>query len=82
MFPDPSTPYPLHCGLKRAVFLKNFITKQNIVVGDYTYYDDENHPEDFENKNVKYHHDFLGDKLIIGKFCQIAHGVTFLMNRN
>jgi virginiamycin A acetyltransferase len=27
-----------------------------------------------------YHYDFLGDKLIIGRFCQIASGVKFLMN--
>lgn len=31
-------------------------------------------------KNVLYHFDFIGDKLIIGKFCQIATGVRFLMN--
>ena len=31
-------------------------------------------------KNVKYHYDFIGDKLIIGKFCMIAPGVTFIMN--
>lgn len=31
-------------------------------------------------KNVKYHFDFIGDKLIIGKFCQIASGATFIMN--
>lgn len=27
-----------------------------------------------------YHYDFLGDKLIIGKFCAIATGATFIMN--
>ena len=80
LFPTPSTLYPISCGLKRAIFLKNFITKPNIIVGDYSYYDDENGPDDFENKNVKYHHEFLGDKLIVGKFCQIAQDVKFLMN--
>jgi virginiamycin A acetyltransferase len=29
---------------------------------------------------VKYHFDFIGDKLVIGKFCMIASGVTFIMN--
>jgi virginiamycin A acetyltransferase len=44
-------------------------------VGDYTYYDDFEDVANFE-KNVKYHFDFVGDKLIIGKFCMIASGVT------
>jgi virginiamycin A acetyltransferase len=66
-------------GVERLCFLKNIITNPNIIVGDYTYYDD---PEDVNNfnKNVLYHFDFIGDKLIIGKFCQIATGVRFIMN--
>ena len=48
-------------------------------MGDYTYYDDFEDVHNFE-KNVKYHFDFIGDKLIIGKFCMIASGVTFIMN--
>jgi virginiamycin A acetyltransferase len=48
-------------------------------VGDYTYYDDWEDVRNFE-KNVLYHFDFIGDKLIIGKFCAIAHGVKFIMN--
>jgi len=60
-------------------FLKNIITNPNIIVGDYTYYDDFEDVCNFE-KNVKYHFDFIGDELIIGKFCMIASGVTFIMN--
>ncbi len=78
-FPTPCAQYPLKFGLKRTVFLKNFITRSNIKVGDYTFYDDEKSPENFE-RNVKYHHEFIGDRLIIGKFCQIAQDVKFLMN--
>jgi virginiamycin A acetyltransferase len=48
-------------------------------VSDFTYYDDFEDVSNFE-KNVKYHFDFIGDKLIIGKFCMIASGVTFIMN--
>ena len=64
---------------KRMCFLKNIITNPNIIIGDYTYYDD---PDDVNNfmKNVLYHFDFIGDKLIIGKFCQIATNVRFIMN--
>jgi virginiamycin A acetyltransferase len=63
----------------RLCFLKNIITNPNIIVGDYTYYDDFEDVKNFE-KNVKYHFDFTGDKLIIGKFCMIASGVSFIMN--
>jgi virginiamycin A acetyltransferase len=76
--PDPNNPFPIpeH---PRLVFLKNCITRPNIIVGDYTYYDDPAGVENFE-ANVLYHFDFVGDKLIIGKFCAVATGVTFIMN--
>lgn len=79
MFPSPDTLYPLVFGMDRTCFLKNIITKPNIEVGDYTYYDDEEDVHNFE-KHVLYHYEFLGDKLVIGKFCQIASDVKFLMN--
>ncbi|HDR1486969.1 TPA: CatB-related O-acetyltransferase, partial [Pasteurella multocida] len=60
-------------------FLKNLVRHPNIIVGDFTYYDDAENVENFE-KNVKYHFDFLGDKLIIGKFCMIGSDVKFIMN--
>lgn len=76
---DPNKKYPID-GVERLGFLKNFITRNNIEVGDFTYYDDPNGVHEFEDNNVLYHFDFLGDKLIIGKFCQIASGVKFIMN--
>lgn len=76
--PAPTTKFPL-AHYDRLCFLKNVVKKPNIIVGDYTYYDDFENVENFE-KNVKYHFDFVGDKLIIGKFCMIASGVTFIMN--
>ncbi len=76
--PKPTTTFPLP-NYDRLCFLKNIITNPNIIVGDYTYYDDFEDVANFE-KNVKYHFDFIGDKLIIGKFCQIASGATFIMN--
>ena len=76
--PNKNILYPLE-NYKRLCFLKNIIKNANIIVGDYTYYDDFENVENFE-KNVKYHFDFIGDKLIIGKFCMIASGVTFIMN--
>ena len=76
--PDKNTAFPLE-HYDRLCFLKNIIKNPNIIVGDYTYYDDFENVENFE-KNVKYLFDFTGDKLIIGKFCMIASGVTFIMN--
>ncbi|MBN8522767.1 MAG: CatB-related O-acetyltransferase [Rickettsiales bacterium] len=75
---NPDVVYPIE-NWYRTCFLKNIITNPQIIVGDYTYYDDTEDVYNFE-KNVLYLFDFIGDKLIIGKFCQIASGVRFIMN--
>ena len=61
--PDKDKKFPLE-NYDRLCFLKNIIRNPDIIVGDYTYYDDFENPENFE-KNVKYHFPFPGDKLII-----------------
>ncbi len=76
--PNKDKAFPLN-NYNRLCFLKNIIKNPNIIVGDYTYYDDFENVENFE-KNVKYHFDFIDDKLIIGKFCMIASDVKFIMN--
>jgi virginiamycin A acetyltransferase len=76
--PNKDIKFPLN-NYDRLCFLKNIVKNPNIIVGDYTYYDDFENVENFE-KNVKYHFDFVGDKLIIGKFCMIASDVKFIMN--
>src|ERR1700758_757007 len=76
--PDKTKIFPLD-NYKRTCFLKNIIKNPQIIVGDYTYYDDPDDVYNFE-KNVLYLFDFMGDKLIIGKFCQIATGARFIMN--
>ena len=76
--PNPNAIYPNEA-IKSVVFIKNVITRPNILVGDYTYYDDVNGAERFED-HVTHHYPFLGDKLIIGKFCAIAKGIEFVMN--
>lgn len=78
MAPNKDLKFPLE-NYDRLCFLKNVIKNPNIIVGDYTYYDDFENVENFE-KNVKYHFDFIGDQLIIGKFCMIASDVKFIMN--
>ncbi|MFL4555694.1 streptogramin A O-acetyltransferase Vat(F) [Yersinia kristensenii] len=76
--PDPLCKHPL-VGFPQVCFIKNTTQNPNIIIGDYTYYDDPQDSENFE-RNVLYHYPFIGDKLIIGKFCALAHGVKFIMN--
>lgn len=74
MKPDPNIIFPV-IGCKTVTHVRPTIKNPNIIVGDFSYFSDT----DFE-KHVLHHYDFNGDKLIIGKFCQIASGVTFIMN--
>lgn len=60
-------------GFPQACFIKNTVKNPNILIGDYTYYDDPEGVEDFA-RNVLYHFPFIGYKLIIGKFCALAKG--------
>ncbi|MEO8227506.1 MAG: CatB-related O-acetyltransferase [Gemmatimonadota bacterium] len=76
--PSPDEPHPLP-GVTRLGFLRQFVTRPNIIVGDYTYYDDPRGPEHFEEQ-VLYHFDFIGDRLIIGRYSAIAAEATFIMN--
>lgn len=76
--PSPLNKHPME-GFPQVCFIKNTAQSPNIIVGDYTYYDDPDDSENFE-RNVLYHFPFIGDKLIIGKFCAIAHGTKFIMN--
>lgn len=66
---------------KQTVYLKHVVTRDTIIVDDYTMYNDfVNDPREFENNNVLYQYPINHDKLIIGKFCSIACGVRFLFN--
>lgn len=75
--PNIKHPIPMH---PRVGFLKALVEAENIVIGDYTYYDDPDGPEKFVEKCVLHHYPFIGDKLIIGRFCAIAEGTRFIMN--
>ena len=72
--PDPNIIYPVK-GCQTVTYIKPTVTNPNIIVGDFSYFSDV----DFES-HVTHHYPFNGDKLIIGKFCQIAAGVEFVMN--
>ena len=72
--PNPNTVHPIP-GYDKEIYVKPTITNPNIIVGDFTYIADS----EFES-HVTHHYEWNGDKLIIGKFCQIAAGVEFVMN--
>ena len=64
---------------KEIIYLKDAVTGPNIVIGEYTIYNDfVRDPRDFEKNNVLYHYPVNGDRLKIGKFCSIACGAKFL----
>lgn len=65
----------------QTIYLNTIINNPNIIVGDYTIYNDfVNDPTQFEKNNVLYHYSINQDRLIIGKFCSIACGAKFLFN--
>lgn len=70
-FPNPAIP--------SLCYIKNVVKNPRIIIGDYTYYDDIDGADRFED-HVTHFYDFIGDRLIIGNFCAIARGVTFVMN--
>ena len=72
--PNPNTIHPIP-GYDREIYAKPAITNPNIIVGDFTYIADT----EFES-HVTHLYPWNGDRLIIGKFCQIAAGVEFVMN--
>ena len=72
--PDPNVIHPLK-GYDKEIYVKPTIKNSNILVGDFTYIADS----DFES-HVTHFYPWSRDKLIIGKYCQIAPGVEFVMN--
>ena len=73
-YPDPNVIHPI-AGYDKEIYVKPIIKNPNIIVGEFTYIADN----DFES-HVTHHYEWNNDKLIIGKFCQIAAGVEFVMN--
>ena len=81
-FPDPDTRNPLilpdgsaHAG---TVFLKAVIDHPRFIVGDYSYASATHPPEDWATHLAPYLFPVSDEKLVLGKFCQIADGVVFI----
>ena len=72
--PNPMTVHPI-AGYDKEIYVKPTLKNPNIVVGDFTYIADS----EFES-HVTHLYPWNNDKLVIGKFCQIAAGVEFVMN--
>ena len=72
--PDPDNIFPVE-GYEKEIYVKPTVSNPNIIVGDFTYIADS----EFES-HVTHLYEWNGDRLIIGKFCQIAAGVEFIMN--
>lgn len=84
-FPNPNTVHPIklqdgtaHQG---TVFLNAVLEHPRIEVGDYTYMSAHEpliEPTDIAQRLAPYLWEFAPERLVIGKFCQIAHGVQFI----
>lgn len=72
--PDPNAVFPVK-NCKTVTNIKPTLKGDGVTAGDYSYFSDA-----FFTRHVTHRYDFYGDKLIIGKFCQIAAGVNFTMN--
>ena len=74
MYPNPNTIHPI-AGYDKEIYVKPTITNPSIIVGEFTYIADS----EFES-HVSHLYPWNDDRPIIGKFCQIAAGVEFVMN--
>lgn len=80
--PDPAARHPIllpdgtpHAG---TVHLAQVIDHPNIEVGDYSYYSSFDQIEDYAAAIAPYLYPGAPEYLRIGRFCQIAHGMTFI----
>jgi virginiamycin A acetyltransferase len=81
-FPTPDTVHPVrlpdgspHLG---TVFLRPAIDHPRLTVGDYTYASAHEPPVDWAAHLAPYLYPFSPERLTLGRFCQIANGVTFI----
>ena len=82
LYPSPDTIHPVllpdgsrHEG---TVFLKPAIAHPRWHVGDYSYASAHQPPQDWAFHLAPYLYDFSSERLVIGKFCQIADGVQII----
>jgi virginiamycin A acetyltransferase len=64
--------------LPTMVHLNRVIDHPNIAIGDFTYANDFDAPDDWAARLAPYLYPGAPERLEIGRFCQIAHGVRFI----
>ena len=81
-FPKPETTHPVRLAGGEShpgtVFLSAVVRHPRMEVGAYTYASAFDPPQDWAGRLAPYLFDFSPERLVIGKFCQIADGVTFI----
>jgi virginiamycin A acetyltransferase len=81
-FLDATSRYPMRFADGREnpsmVHLGRVIDHPNIIVGDFTYANDFDPPQDWAARIAPYTYAGAPERLIIGSFCQIAHGARFI----
>ena len=82
-FPDPNTAHPLGepngDGVNESVvFLKAILDHPRLEVGEYTYASSFDPPQDWAQRLAPYLFEFSPERLVVGKFCQIADGALFI----
>jgi len=81
-FPSPETKHPAIAPdgtpYEGTVFLRAAVDHPRMTVGDYSYASAFDPPQDWAARLAPYLFDFSPERLIIGKFCQIADGVMFI----
>lgn len=79
---DPNKKYPMvmpdGAEIKQTVHLKTVIDHPRIEVGDFSYYHNFAILDDYAAYMAPYLFPLSPEKLVIGKFCQFAHGVRFI----
>lgn len=79
---DPNQTHPLVLPdgtvLPDMVHLNQVIDHPNIRIGDFTYANDFDPPENWAARLAPYLYPGAPETLVIGRFCQIAHGVRFI----
>lgn len=81
-FPDPDTRNPIVLPDGKAhpgtVFLRAVIDHPRWQIGDYSYASAHTPPQDWAAHLAPYLYEFSSEKLVLGRFCQIADGVRFI----
>lgn len=79
---DPALRHPMRFPDGRTnpciAHLPAVIDHPNINVGSYTYANDFDPPDDWAARLAPYLYPGAPERLVIGRFCQIAHGVRFI----